>query len=94
MEFSCSLFSGPTTTLPLGIHFRSSKLFIVSTCALAIFTDCFLYGIVGFNLVPVLALTELCLDYSGSSIRSDKSGGSFSGEWCVFSGLVGRMHLC
>jgi hypothetical protein len=39
---------------PIYLSIRSSKAFIVSSCALALFTDCFLYGIVrGIALIDV-----------------------------------------
>ena len=31
---------------PIFLRIRSSKAFIISACTLALFTDCFLYGIV------------------------------------------------
>ncbi|CAG8255005.1 unnamed protein product [Penicillium nalgiovense] len=40
----------PETSLPIGCHWRSSKWFILSTVAIALFAETFLYGF----LVPIL----------------------------------------
>ncbi|OAP53874.1 hypothetical protein AYL99_11896 [Fonsecaea erecta] len=73
---------------PFCLETRSSKTFIIASCTLAIFTDCFLYGIV----VPVLpfALTERV------GIASEDVGlwiaallACYAGTWLVFAPLAG-----
>lgn len=69
---------------PIGLHWRSSTPFIVSTVAIGLFTDLFLYGIV----VPILPfLLHDRLSLPSSQIQSHVSGllAAYAGASVLFS---------
>ncbi|KIW86657.1 uncharacterized protein Z519_12712 [Cladophialophora bantiana CBS 173.52] len=75
---------------PTYLRVRSSKAFIVSSCTLAIFTDCFLYGIV----VPVLpfALSQRAgIAPENVGIWSSALLACYAGTWLLASPLAGYL---
>lgn len=60
-----------TERLPWGLHWRSSKTFIIATVAIGMFTDLFLYGLV----VPILPfMLRDRLDVPDDAIQTYVSG--------------------
>ena len=73
---------------PIGLNWRSSTLFIVSTVGIGLFTDLFLYGLV----VPILPfILQDRVDLRPDQIQSHVSGllAAYAGASVLFSPLAG-----
>ena len=73
---------------PIGLHWRSSNLFIVSTVGFGLFTDLFLFGIV----VPILPfILKDRVDLPEDQIQSNVSGllAAYAGASVLFSPPAG-----
>ena len=75
-------------TKPIGLQWRSSTLFIVSTVGIGLFTDLFLYGLV----VPVLPfLLGDRVHLPADQVQSNVSGllAAYAGASVIFSPIAG-----
>ena len=75
-------------TKPIGLRWRSSTLFIVSTVGIGLFTDLFLYGLV----VPILPfILKDRVDIPPDDIQSNVSGllAAYAGASVLFSPPAG-----
>ena len=73
---------------PIGLYWRSSTLFIVSTVGIGLFTDLFLYGLV-VPILPFILQDRIHLPHS--QIQSHVSGllASYAGASVLFSPPAG-----
>ncbi|KAI7530911.1 hypothetical protein KC317_g19929, partial [Hortaea werneckii] len=75
---------------PAGLQWRSNTLFIVSTVAVGLFTDLFLYGLI----VPVLpSMLQDKVGVPKDQLQSNVSGllAAYAGASVVFSPIAGIM---